>query len=590
MNLRGMKILLTCLFAYHSSADEYYNDLGTYVAKSGRIFFTDTTTTVFLSRHYPNTCTEAKLDDYQRATSCANVKAKEVEAIFNAIIDECDKAWNEQVQQLKSSIPQPRAKRQNITEPVREKRELATILTGISIFSTLLSSLTGLFSHLYHFFKHEELSLQQQFLKETMQVKAQQSNLIAANVAKNSYTQINILSDALCNTDILASLKIKQLQANIILRENVKIMEQEVLSLSYGDMPRNLDFLNIVHDLCTRVEANDETYCREVIYANEIEIIFDGVTVQNDIVVGLIRLEMPVQSRNFHENFHYEITNMGNYNKDQFFYVPLPKYALMAQTKTVYTLDTDLCKNHICHINSVRLDNDARCFQSLLLNKTEHCVRINSEEPGCIFKKVELGTIIVANHAIYFPTSKDSVQAITLRKRSILTKTAGRLLCIGPGFNSTHIISAPGITIRGYSKLKPLEDINVKHGINITRVTKIDSEAIELAKNLETIYESDDHLEINGTNYGTLYVIVFFSVLCPVVIAIIFIISHNREFLKIKFQTYLRWVWPKRRTRVDIRPDNSQIDTELVDQTDKLVLKNGSKVEIYPKLDNENEH
>ena len=129
MNFKDKLFFISCLFAINN-CDQYFSTIGTYVSIDDKIFFTDTTTTMFLTRHYPNTCTQSRLEDIQRATKCADVKPREIQEVYNALVSECNRVWQNEVKQLEMAIPQQRAKRQNVTierEEKREKRELTTI-------------------------------------------------------------------------------------------------------------------------------------------------------------------------------------------------------------------------------------------------------------------------------------------------------------------------------------------------------------------------------------------------------------------------------------------------------------------------------
>ena len=582
-------IFLICLII-NVNSDQYLSQIGSYLTREGPIIFKETSVTVYLTRHYTNACVNSKFEDIKAATKCnSNYENKKASEVFDAIVAECDKIWNSQIENLKNTLPHSRIKRQNNTNDekinTRNRRELASVMAGVSLFVNLITTLTGIVSGMYHFFREKELTN----AHRSLYLKNKKSNLIAATIAKDNTHNINLLNEVICNSNILNSLELKELHTNFILRDNIRDIEQELLSLSYGDLPRSVSFISSILELCTKIGKNTRQFCKRLIYTNTIELNFEGTTVRNGVLVGMLTLEIPVQSNNFDNNYSFKITNMGNFGNNTFFLVPLPDYALIASNGNTYSLDKTKCNRDLCDINALKLNNKARCFNSLLKYKTSFCLSINSEPPGCVFHRVKLGTIITATNAIFFPVSANSVSAISINRQTILVKTAGRLLCKGDNFNSTHILEEPHIFIKGNSSLKLTERVIIKNAFNLSMVDHIDSKQIALEKELLAIYETDDTLSVGEREYRTIWVIVIISLLITLFTTAIYLIIRFRKTLTNVYRTYfekVRSIRGNHKTNQMNNKDSAIIETETkFNGENQILLINKEQNVLYPNID-----
>ena len=528
MNLNS--IFRICLFIITKSEPQnandypvYFDDLGTFVEKHDELFFYGETAEIYFSRHYPDACGKLKTDKILNTRVCVDrYDSKNSREVLEGLVKECSTQWGEQIQLLQSTTIQKVRRRRMTVGRLTVRKSVPRVkrvaLATVGLFAGIISAVTGVFSTLFKIFNDVKIN---SFKTDQIYTRSRQGTLIAASIAdretENSYTINNIV----CDSDALKNLQLRKLHANILLNQNVQYIENEVLNLSFGSLPRNTNFLSNILKICTSFQPNTIHFCKAMVYSNNLGIDFEGVTISNNTLVSLIKLQMPIQSQQFQHNSGLHIINMGNFLNGQFFKISIPNESIVTLNGDVYSLDKSLCNKNFCDINSLELNDKARCLSSILVGKSDHCVNIFGSPPNCNFKRTNTGHIITSVNGLYFPTNTGSISAIGLQNKTFFAKHAGRLLCRDGKKNSTHLLSGPSISHRFNSTIKFVDFHYAKNLKNLSTIQRRFTKDKKLNNQLKEIYKNDDHLNIGQQNIPTPTVIIILSFLVYIVSSLV---------------------------------------------------------------------
>ena len=587
---------MRCLLAYMEN-DILLDTLGIYIQRSEPVLFYDSTVTVYLSRHYTNNiCNEAVLSKVQSTVDCADKsKNRAMDEVKKQLALECAKIWDSQISQLQDVIPKNRQSRTEhdmvattaLASPFRRRKSVLGMLTGINLFTGIISTFVSSVSSLYMFLTRKELTDNMHTLKSNLIQRQDKSDLIAANVMSNLHEHINILSESICDDQILNSARIKQLNANILITELVDNIENEILSLSFNELPKHRSFLNLLLELCLKIENNNENFCKTIIFEKLISFTFEGTTLNDNALIAMVRLNMPVRSLSFKDNQKLMITNIGDFEHGKYYQLNLPTTAIQLKNEFVYELDESQCVKNLCHLNDINLTTKARCLNSLINTKTDFCVQVYSEAPTCVFYKIPSGYLILAPRSIFFPEEIDSSQAVRLSKKVFYIKAAGRLLCNNGITNSSHFLSDPYIKIVGNSTLDKRERIDIVHRLNTSRLSEINDLEQTLKFELARLTENDDKLFIGNNNVPTLHVIIGTCLTIAIMFLVVYLIFCNFSAIIQQTLKFLFWIRSKcgvLRTEMAIQTD-IELKNVLTRSNPELTLRNGDHSEtIYPRL------
>ena len=618
MNFKIVFIFLSYLHAEFLENDVLLDSLGIYVSRTEQMDFADNMMSIFMTRTYrPHLCNEQILLGISKNLDCQDKrKQNALEEVAKAISQECNAIWDAELDKLRSTIPKEKTSRDSkrstdnvkvanstpneqtfaqmmaydaVATTIRRKRSLTSLLGTLSNFNGIAKTLVTSFSLLYTFFTHTQLKNRINLLKvETIQTQHRQA-LATASLMDHIVSDIDVLSDNLCDNDVLTSARIRELNSNMVLHQILAATEKEILAFSFNQVPHSVDFLKQLIDLCTRIETNDENFCRRMVYSSKYTLDFDGTVIRDRSLVALVRISMPVRSVSFKNNLGLRILNIGDFDRKQYYNLDVPNYAIQLPTGVIYEINAGACNDGLCHLNNIVLSNRARCLDSLLQNSTEHCLKIFTDSPpSCLFYRVLSGWLIMAPRSIFIPDDIEQEQSVKLQRKLYLIKKGGRLLCQSGGLNSTHFLTTPEIKIENNSSLKTKRKLEIIHRVNLTLLKSERDFDSSIRAEIEKLKESDDRLEINGKEFPIFTVCVSISLISTSLLVCIYATFVNRVSI---FNTILRIVL--KRKSID-GPKQNEVELESLGaggQTEEetkleeeIELVNGSRSALYPTL------
>ena len=566
--MNSLKIFLfLIIFPSSQGNDKYYQSIGVYTEETKEnIFFKEGTITVYLSRHYASRCSTIKNEQFLNLRYCGSKKVDDkVKSILDAVEKECDAIWFRRMTQIGQ-----------LTSRIREKRQAAGYIIGtLHIFSSLIKSLTSIFSDMYHIY-HEHKLIQNQ---DKLYIKGKDGSIIAANLAKNLNLDINELHDMMCDYRALSDINFVKIHANLLLQASIKSIEEEVLNFQFGILPKTVDFLTTAMEICSSIRGNSVEFCRYSIFNQEIGLKWDGLTTTKKSLVGLVKLKVPIMASDLAIESFITIKNIGMFSPTKnYMIVDLPDYAIKTKTGFIYEITSSTCSNKICHTNNVQQTVRSRCLFSITHEQTTLCQNIIKKTPHCYYLRVNGGHIIVAINAIFFPTDRNVLDAIKIANQTYFAKSPGRLLCDSlSGYNSSHILTEPYTSVKFNSTLQLMESVNIVKTINMSKMTSRLSQNLKLIHDLETLYKTDDKVAIGNKDINILNVIAFISTAITFSgLIILFIYRHRKKFTQLHCKTFQRMrlrIFKAKSTPQLTDQDivTSRIDNMLVDNTNDVV-------------------
>ena len=574
--MKNLNLILIICRSIIAEDDQYMPSIGVYLDRSNTpLYFKENSVEIFLSRHYKSNCEEIRKKQIQNLVRCSDYKDQKRSAeIMENIIEECNRIWQNEMQNL--------AFISDNNQHSMNKRAVnpALIMQGMSLFSGLLPSVTNIFNNIYHFFTSAQLKHE----VRDMEVKGSKSNLAFANVGRQLHLDVLTINELVCESESLKNAELLKVHASLLVTKNVESIESEILNLNFATLPRNTDFLKVIFEICLSIKSNNEPFCKYCIYNGEINVRFDGLVATGELLVSLIKLDIPVMSKELLIQNVITVTNIGYFNKTTYNKLSLPEKAIVTSNDFIFELDTSLCFKKACHINAVSQSTRSRCLSSLIENATIGCENIISEPPLCLSKRVPSGHLIACKHDMYFPLSERSLEARRLINETLYTADPGRLLCIDGFKNSTHILSEPIVALRFNSTMVLKETLVINTVIKPIAIENKLSESLKLIESLETIYKNDDHLKFGSKNIDTKLIILLSSLIFP--FFYLFWVIINRY--KVVLTHYYRHMHTKfRRSKKDITEEGTQevAQSENLGSNDEAIfLIDRNTEEIYPKL------
>ena len=549
----------------------YLKDLGVMIEPKEQLFFYEETTTVFMSRHFPDFC-QTSLTIFGQRLCTDRSDEKNSAQVKDLLVAECSKQWTEQLDLL-----------QTITT-TSEKRTKRSALATLAVFAGIVSALTATFSAIYHIFSEHEMIKHR---SNEMYVKASRGSLITANIAERlEHTDYN-LNNLICDADIIKNVQLRTLHANFLMQHNTRIVESEVLALQFGELPHNSNFLNVLQNICLSFEPNDKSFCQAMIYSGNLKVNFNGIVVKNNALVTLTKVEMPIQAFQFRLNYPVKLFNAGTYKDNQFSKINVPNHAIITDKADVFELDTTKCGLNFCSLNAVDLTSASRCLRSLLLNQTDHCVQIMDVNPICNFIRTNAGHIIQARDGIFFPVSDSTISAVNIVNSTILFRTGGRLLCQNAQLNSTHMLSNPAVTHKFNSSFSLIEEIQIIPITNVQQIERKNSPDLKIATELRELYRLDDKLLIGKQNYKTLNVIIITAFVVTMIFSLVFIVCYKIEFLRYLQRLLKGNAWPLCKNIKQTSIDKGN-DAEVQTETELMLISGNKSTSFYPGLETVN--
>ena len=208
-------------------------------------------------------------------------------------------------------------------------------------------------------------------------------NMAAQAIAQRQSILESFVQNQLCQQAFQNSVSQQHIIAASEIRNFVQVLENEVISLRLGDIPKTSEFISVLEKLCKHISTNSERFCEEAIFSKKFEIEFIGLSAVNNTIVQSVNVKFPLQSEINLALMSYKISNVGHFQNQTAFRTKLgTRYLLRSDHQVAYNVDVSLCSKAICQISALTHDVTSACFSSLIRNSTEHCESEQIEKSG----------------------------------------------------------------------------------------------------------------------------------------------------------------------------------------------------------------
>ena len=237
----------------------YISQLGTYVEIAEESFFYEEETNIYMSRHFPNPCSNIKDSNILHQRTCESKRDERAKAeVLRALEEECTRQWEDQLGLMSYTVAQRQL-----------QRNRRAILESIGLMATIISCITTSVSTLYHFISQTRINRQK--INDVI-LKSKRNSLVTANIASHVDSSNYLLHNMICNSQILSDAGEKALFSSMLLESHFRHIEQEVLSLSMGQLPKSADFLRKIIRVCESFNANSHNFCLNLLYSKKLVI------------------------------------------------------------------------------------------------------------------------------------------------------------------------------------------------------------------------------------------------------------------------------------------------------------------------------
>ena len=487
------------------------------------------------------------LDD----SRCDNFKEEIIEGNLKKFQNECVSVWKNKMNQV-LTYEHPRNKRA-VT--------VSMVLGAVSAFSMLISAvkntleINNLATRVGHFEERNERILTEY---KNNQIKV---------AALSSYisSDLDRLSSSLCGKTLQDTLDNSNSLATIMIDSYLEHVTKETLAVASGEIPNTLDFVTDLKILCEKF--NEPDFCYHAINDKAIKISFEKASLDKDLSLHIIMtIDMPIQSKKFLNSIPIVISNVGFFKNDSFFELELPKNALITDEK-IYGLDTEMCTNSICHVNSVYFDSSVMCLSDFYKNRTNSCKATDyGQKSICSFLRVgDEGYLISVTSGLFNSNENDLLEVTNLDSKTFWTSDAGHLICYeNDDMASFLILGRAKIYTASLKPKLPIMKIEVdvsKYNITFNKSIKEN-----FNDTLNELLQNDDSVQIFGQKYDTVQIIIISCFLSTVSCLILSNFSAFLTLIKVAFEK-LSHICLRRRNQISIR-----YVIENNDRTDYTVL------------------
>ena len=357
-------------------------------------------------------------------------------------------------------------------------------------------------------------------------------NLVAQAVAQRQNLLESFVQNELCQQRFSDSVDQQSIIAASEIRNYVQTLEQEILSLRLGELPKTSEFISVILKLCKHISTNSDQFCEETVFSKNFLISFKGLSAVNGTIVQSLDIKFPLQSEINLALLSYKIANVGHFQNERAFRVKLgSRYLLRSDHQVAYNVDESLCSKAICQISALSHDTTSACFSSLIRNKTEHCESEQVTKSPCSFKRlINGGFLISAQKAEFFPLK--SMQLVSdLRNEAMITRSTGRLRCYDSvkASHSTHFL-------RGVENV----DSNSKFSDSYTFNHNLSSTQLEthfkpsaFAREINELKQATNRVEIGSSSYSIIAVILLNNALLLISFLCIFASGNASKITRI---------------------------------------------------------
>ena len=465
----------------------YNHELGILHESLTQIHVTDTPVKIFYSRAYPNLCKSSILDQTFERVSCPNRSGEKYkERVYNSILYQCHHLWTTDIERLSTYFNSTEAEIfrhrrhtgtvnnndfSDIYHPFHARSKRSLSLSGLVLFSNLISNFGSIFSVAFSFFEHARVQKAIKLQSRDLKVKIFESNQVASSLFLESNIAISELASAVCDTSLMSNNALLQITTLNLVKSNIKEIESEIFELGFGVIPKNKDFFDLIFKFCRNIKPNSRVFCNSLLWSGQIKIDFQGLILKNGIVQANMVIEIPRESTNFKNNQLLKIINVGKFSEGSFKKLSVPNYAIRSEKEFIYGLDFSKCKNSFCPNEAVFVDNQVDCFTNILQNDTQNCISVTSQPPRCSFSQFRFGYLITAADAEII---QHKISKRFIKNTSLILDEPGTLICHHKNMRDTLHILDPKIIYESNDRNLKIDFKILSFG-NIKNISTVDA-------------------------------------------------------------------------------------------------------------------
>ena len=497
----------------------YNHELGVLYESLEQVHIYDTPAKIFYSRAYPNLCKSSILDQtFERVTCPTRNGEKYKERVYNSILHQCHHLWEKDIETLSKLFNSTeteifRQRRHtgivnndfsDIYHPFYARSKRSITLSGLVLFSNLISNFGSIFSLAFSFFEHARVQKAIELQSRDLKVKISESNQVASSLFLESNIAISDLASAVCDTTLMSNNALLQITTLNLVKSNIKEIESEIFELGFGVIPKNKDFFDLIFKFCRNIKPNSRVFCNSLLWSGQIKIDFKGLILKNGIVQANMIISIPRESTNFKNNQLVKIINVGKFSEGSFQKLSVPNYAIRSEKEFIYGLDFSQCKNSFCPNEAVFVDNQVDCFTNILQNNTKNCISVTSQPPRCNFSQFRFGYLITASNAELI---QHKISKRFIRNTSYILDEPATLICHHKNMRDTlHILDPKIIYETNERNLKI--DFKILSFGNISNISSVDATEEKIKNRFQKLEASEDKININNKDISTLKVII----------------------------------------------------------------------------------
>ena len=561
--------------------------LGILIENEFEIFVMDQPSKVFYTRAYENLCQREILDRiFERVTCFSRDADRHKQTVYKELIARCEVIWRDELEKLAKlrNTQLDVSKNGTISKKNHSRDKRAIGLGSLVLFSSLVSNFASAFSIMFSFMSHEKVTKEIQLQSQNLEIKMKNNAQVASSLFLESNIAIEQLGLAVCDLTLLKSDQLLQITTINLIRSNIELIENEIFSLSFGDIPKNSNFFENILEFCLNIESNNHEFCSNLLWSGQIQLNFKGLTIRDNMLHSLVEIDLPRRSENFQKNELYQIYNFGKFSQGGYEQINVPNYVIKSDHDIIYGIEYEKCKNHFCPSNSVFVDERTQCFNDIINNRTTNCHSVKSRPPQCSFKAFKYGYIITASSAELI---LNKIQKKPIKNETLLLEEKATLICNNEHMKDTIHLLDPRIKFASSTKLYKENFKIIKYG-DIRNITKVATDRLLIERRFSDLEKSDDKLTINKSEVATLHIIILASAISLISSLLTIFLVHNFDSIKKRIVGYREWLTSRktdfvnnRESKLNAKFKNSELILRtLLTETAKLQAQNKTDVQI----------
>jgi len=223
---------------------------------------------------------------------------------------------------------------ENIRTPVRNRRELATLITIISSIASIIQTSISIANQV-----HANIAFRD-FERRNSKILSEFSGDLAnyASLSASISNDLDSLSSVLCSDSFESH---KRDTAQLIQRisdDYIQKIQDEILNLHSSSLPKTMEFYSTVMSVC-KDSKNTEEFCRFLINKGLIEFEWKSSAItKNRDIITVVHLRMPIQSSQFLDARTMNFLNIGFLNEGRHYTVDIPSKAIVVAGDKIFSL------------------------------------------------------------------------------------------------------------------------------------------------------------------------------------------------------------------------------------------------------------